>query len=135
MRHEASPPPLQIRALFTFTPPLDQRPSGWGGQFGDAYGVYPDFDGRTDVGTNGGHASRDLPVTIDVPCSDHPAPDNGWVEMLTEIKVGRAGTRVEVTHVDYEAGGRKYTLEYRWQTILCGDAIDDRDMCQAQRVD
>ncbi|MBE7324067.1 hypothetical protein IEQ44_05335 [Nocardioides sp. Y6] len=44
------------------------------------------------------------------------------MEMLTEVQVGRQGTHIDVTHVDYEAEGKKYTLEYRWQTILCGDA-------------
>lgn len=122
VRYEAAPEPLEIKTLFTFTPPTDERTDEWTSQFGDAFGTYPDFEGRSGDPTNGGRASRELPVTVDVPCSDHPAPDQGWVEMLTEIKVGRAGTLLDVTHIDYESGGKQYTLEYRWQTVLCGDS-------------
>lgn len=51
--------------------------------------------------------------------------------MLTEIQVREQGTDVTVTHVDYEAEGEEYTLEYRWRTVLCGDApaIIDTGLC------
>lgn len=131
VRYEAAPKPLRINTLFMFTPPLRDRSKDWAGQFGESYGVYPDFNGMPGDPANGGHASRDLPVTVKVPCSAHPAPEDGWVEMLTEVQVGRQGTHVEVTHVDYEAEGKEYTLEYRWETVLCGDApaVTETGLC------
>lgn len=59
------------------------------------------------------------------PCSAQRAspnglPEEGFAELVFEMKVGRAGAVVPTTYVDYTRGRRAYTLVIDWEMGMCG---------------
>jgi hypothetical protein len=52
--------------------------------------------------------------------SPNGLPDEGFTELVFEMKVGRAGAVVPTTYVDYTRGRRAYTLVVDWEMGMCG---------------
>jgi hypothetical protein len=123
VRYDAQVKPLGIRTFVRTVTPEDL------------------VDGRTDgiaIGTAAyrraearlrqfrGTFSTDVAGTVvRQPCSARKAaengiPDEGFSELVFEMKVDRRGALVPRTYVDYTRGGRAYTLVVNWEMGACG---------------
>lgn len=57
------------------------------------------------------------------------SPDGRFVELLTSMRVGHEGARVDRWRIDYRSGGRAYTLDVDWQLIACGTEVTSTRAC------
>lgn len=93
---------------------------------GDAWGS-PREAMRGVVGTL---STRVAPRTIVQPCAEsvkYSMSDEEltgrMTELLVGIKAGPRGALIDRVDVDYEAGGKQYTLRLTWRMAVCGSAL------------
>ena len=57
-------------------------------------------------------------------------PGEALTELLVAVEAGRPGASVRAETVEYEAGGREYSVRVRWWFVICGDEVAD-DSCSS----
>lgn len=125
VRQEGDPQPLWLRHRFRSVPPAPQRvgeATEWD-PVDSALGIYPHFDRFKARGSYGPALG-----VIDRPCGSGAGRRAGYVELMTEMRVGNRGALIPRTFVDYSYDGRKYALLVDWRMAACGSRVP-RDLC------
>lgn len=128
VRHDALVEPLAFRTLLRTISARDISASGAGTRARDRLligtAVYPHpTDQQRELR---GMLDEDVAGTVvRQPCSaqresPNGLPEEGFAELVFEMKVGRAGAVVPTTYVDYTRGRRAYTLVIDWEMGMCG---------------
>ena len=115
--------PLALRTFVRTVTPEDLRASrGKGIEIGTAAYQHPGGRSRQFEGTFSPEVAG---TVVRQPCSVHQRTekgihDEGFSELVFEMKVGRRGGLVPRTYVDYTRGRRAYTLVIDWEMGACG---------------
>ena len=123
VRHEVRVRPLGLRTFVRTVTPADLADGRDEGiAIGSAAYRHPEARERRFRGT----FSTDVAGTeVRQPCSARKGaangiPDEGFSELVFEMKVGPRGAMVPRTYVDYTRGRRAYTLVIDWEMGACG---------------
>lgn len=127
VRHDERVRPLGLR---TFVRTVSAADLVDGSREGIAVGSAA-YDRPTDRPKHfrGTFSSEVAGTVVRQPCSvvrgaEDGIPEDGFAELVFEMKVGRAGASVPRTYVDYTRGRRAYTLVIDWEMGACGTRVE-----------
>lgn len=66
-------------------------------------------------------------ASVDQPCTDDP--NASFIELVTTLTVGAAGTWIRGLDIAYESGDEEFNLKVDWNYVACGKAVTDREIC------
>jgi hypothetical protein len=124
IRFESSPRPLAIKSWFRVVPPAAKRHGDpldekWS-PFGALVGHQPRYEHGFFAA---GKFTQKLPMRIDEQCPAAPSRTAGYIDLVTEMKVGSEGADVKSTSVEYSSDGHDYSVTTTWQNVACGSRV------------